>query len=383
MANTNTYDPILDLRELPRFRVFGSLPPPGLGTALVLEPGAGNPLVINAGERVPDARLGHYRRSYLVDLKPYRLRLEEWLPSRDPAFLFETAVTFTCRAEDPALVACTGIRDVTAALRNPLVAIMRPIAQQYDIAELSATERALNQALQSFGGDRAFRLGGYLVELAVGGDAIAGSAAYHDTSREIRLEEMRRKPMSEVVAAGRDELVAQWLTKHGGDPDALLGMEADAKELEVFQILRAMEIVSSSGEKTESFETREQLRRLSSRFMPEPGAIGPPERGGRRSRLSGSLTRSSSGGSDRPSPDGDGARADQGGPLPDSRPDPDRAGRDGRDPDRNGRDDGGRASGRNDADDGGRRASRVRGRQNGQPAPEQPARRDPAAGEHE
>ena len=282
--STTTYDPILETRELSRFRVFAPLASPGLGTALVLQPAEGDPLVIEAGQRVPEARLGDYRRSFLVDLGQYGLRMDERLPTRDPSFQFQCSVTFNCRVLDPAAVARMNIRDMTSAVRLTLVRIMRRVGRDYDISGFNDAEAALNDALERFRGDRAIQLSSFLVELAPGGE-------YHDTMRGIRMDDIRRGAMEDVVAGGQQSIWAQWLAKHDGDPSELIELEARSKALEQEHLLDAMRIVSSSGEKTEPFDTNAERRRLLGRLVSDP-EIGSLDRGrgSRRSRLAGSLS---------------------------------------------------------------------------------------------
>ncbi|MGH3852119.1 MAG: hypothetical protein ACRDR6_01195 [Pseudonocardiaceae bacterium] len=276
---STTYDPILEIRELRRMRVFSPLSSPGMGTALVLEPDTGKPLIIESGEPVPEARLGRYRRSFLIDLRPYALSMEMQLPSADPAFLFQGTVHFSCQVDDPADIARHSIRDMVSTVRPPLVKIMRRVASKYDISKFNEAEAALNDALEKFSGDSTIRLGNYLIELSVGGEGAARSSAeYHDTSRVERLEEIRREPMRKVVAGGRGGLVTQYLVKNGGDPSEVLEMEADEKERESERLLSAIGILASSGEDTEAFDTRIERQRLLRRFLSDHGVVPPMER---------------------------------------------------------------------------------------------------------
>src|SRR5438445_890500 len=89
---TDPSAPIKDISELRRLRVTAPIRSPGIGTALVLEPAVGEPLVILPGERVPDPRTGNYRRSFLIDMARYGLKLDVELPSRDPSFAFNATV---------------------------------------------------------------------------------------------------------------------------------------------------------------------------------------------------------------------------------------------------------------------------------------------------
>lgn len=288
---TITYDPILEVQDLRRIRMFTPVASPRLGTALVLEPTEGGPLVILAGERVPEPRIGNYRRSFLIDLGQYGLRLEEKLPSADPAFLFDGSVTFSCRVADPALVATRNIRDVTESVRLPLVRIMRTVARRYDISQFNEAESALNDALTSFTGDAAVYLSGYLMELFVGGEAAAvSSTTFYDVTRDARLDGIRRRDMREVIAGGPDELVAQLLAKHGGDPSAWLEHEAESRRVESEHLLRAMGILTSAGDDSEPFDTKEERRRLLGNLLKDHGSPAVEmDRPVRRRRISGSL----------------------------------------------------------------------------------------------
>jgi hypothetical protein len=92
--------------------------------------------------------------------------------------------------------------------------------------------------------------------------------------------------MSEVVARGRDEMIAQWLIKNGGDPGALFDAEAQAKLRESEHLLAAMGILSPSGGDDEPFDLKDERRRLLGRIL---GDSAGPEDDRPRRRLSGSL----------------------------------------------------------------------------------------------
>ncbi|MFI9449485.1 hypothetical protein [Amycolatopsis sp. NPDC052450] len=282
---TVTYDPILELRELPRLRIFTPIAAPRLGTSLVLEPEEGPPLVIAAGDRVPEARLGKYHRSYLIDLGNYALSLEERVPSADPSFQFTATVSFTCRVHNPTEIAKRRVRDMTGSLRLQMARLMRQAAREYDISEFNQAEAAMNAHLAKFTGDSAVYLGGYLVELHAGGAVEQSSAEFHDTSRAIRMDRMRREPMADVVRGGRDEMYAQWLAKRGGDPSQLLEFEATARADEAELMLRTMKALEP-GEGGEPFAFREERKKLTARLLGEPSEDRPKKR---KSRLTGSL----------------------------------------------------------------------------------------------
>ncbi|WP_245192954.1 hypothetical protein [Amycolatopsis alba] len=280
-----TYNPILEFRELPRFRVFSTITAPRLGTSLVLEPGEGQPLVIEAGDLVPEARLGKYRRSYLIDLRNYALQLEERVPSADPSFQFAATVSFTCRVHNPVEIARRRLPDMTESLRLSMARLMRQVAREYDISEFNQAEAALTARLAEFTGDSAVYLGGYLVELHVGGAVEQSSAEYHDTSRAIRMDRMRREPMADVVRGGRDAMYAQWLAKRGGDPSQLLEFEATARADEAELMLKTMKALEPS-EGAEPFAFRAERKKLTAKLIGEPVEERPKKR---KSRVTGSL----------------------------------------------------------------------------------------------
>lgn len=288
-----TYDPVLEVRELPRVRMFSPLRPPQMGTAMVLEAVDSDPLVVYAGESVPESRLGNYGKMTIVDMSQYGLRLEEPLPSADRSFLHQCSLTFTCRVQDPALVVARGIRDMTGAMRLPLVRTMRAVARLYDIDQANEAEDAIGVALESFEGDAAVRLGNYLVELGVpGAGADASSERFFDATRKARLDRIDREAMARIISSGRDEVLAQWLAKHGGDPSALLEMEAETKAVEAEQMLRAMHMLTNSGTADEPFDTQDERRRIVQRLLSDSSSdkgASPERLGSRRSRIAGSL----------------------------------------------------------------------------------------------
>lgn len=164
---TITYDPILETAEPPKVRSVAPC------TALVLETARGAHVVLH-GEQVPDRPLAGCHRSHLVDLSLHGLVMEARLPSRD-SFSFEATVSFSCQVINPVMVATSGIRDVTAAVRPRLVKILRAVAQRYDVLDVAVAEAALNSALDRHYGNSAVRLGLFTVELETDDLAAVGA----------------------------------------------------------------------------------------------------------------------------------------------------------------------------------------------------------------
>jgi hypothetical protein len=263
-----TYDPIKQVVEPRPVRVLTRLSTPAIDTALVLEPVSGDPVLVQAGEKVPGAFVGRYRRAALVDLRRYTLVLSENdLPSADPAFTFSVVLTFNCQVTNPIEVVRSGVRDMTAGMRPGLVGVLQDVVQEYDIAQFVQAKQALTRALGSLSFLNV-SVGGYLVELS-------SSSGYHDTTRDIRIERIRRGAMRDVVDGGHRELVAQHLVKSDGDPTKLLMMEAAAVERDkdrVADVLRA-----TSDEDADPVDTRDVRRRLYGKMLGE-SAPPPPER---------------------------------------------------------------------------------------------------------
>ncbi|HEY0636862.1 MAG TPA: hypothetical protein VGD67_04385 [Pseudonocardiaceae bacterium] len=278
-----TYDPILAVQELSRFRLVSPPAPPRPGTALVLETQAGTPVVVWPGQVVPDARLGNYKRAFVISTERYAVQLEELLPSVDPAFSFHCTLTFHCAVRDPGLVAFREVRDVAGVMRVPLVRLMREVTRRFDIERLNDTEIALDAALRSHTGDAALAAGEYLVELA-------GADGYHDATRKIRLDDLRRRAMHSVVTAGDAAVRAEWLANQEGEAIDLIRFDANVEALKVEQALKAASI--QNGVEYDDFDTRDLRQRLLGQALGERVGLEDGDsgrRGSRRRRIAGQL----------------------------------------------------------------------------------------------
>ncbi|MDR3083806.1 MAG: hypothetical protein LBV60_23305, partial [Streptomyces sp.] len=212
-----TYDPVLEVAELPRWRLTSPLRPPDPGRALILVRDSGPSLTIRSGEEIPSAWYGSYRSVFTVDLAEHRLVLDIPLLSRDPTFSFRSRVDLICKVADPAKVVVRGIRDMSGALYGYLRKALREVARDYDIAEFHEAEQALNTVLASFTGDDAIRLRNIHVELLVDEDEIVTSGReFRDVMRETRLSRMRRERHIEMIREeGIDGLIAEIKEKEG------------------------------------------------------------------------------------------------------------------------------------------------------------------------
>ncbi|MGA6165842.1 hypothetical protein [Amycolatopsis magusensis] len=203
-----TFDPILEVRRPRAVRLFAPITPPKRGTALVLEPREGEPVVVDADGRVPDAWLGNYVRSWVVDLADHEVGFSEALPAEDPDLLFDAYVRGTCRVDSPVQVVRRRVRDAAATVRPALAGFLREIAAGYDIGDYADAEADLNAQLAYFTADPALHIGPCRVRLRID-PAVRGRAA-HPRGR-IRLGQMHRGALGRLLASGDPALAAQLL----------------------------------------------------------------------------------------------------------------------------------------------------------------------------
>ncbi|MEU5051588.1 hypothetical protein [Streptomyces sp. NPDC021096] len=286
----HTYDPVLAIEELPKWRLTNPLRPPDPGRALVLVRDSGPSLTIRSGEEIPSSRFGVYRSVFTVDLAEHRLVLDIPLLSRDPTFSFRSRVELVCRVADPAKVVSRGIRDMSGALYGFLRKTLRAVARDYDIAQFHEAEQALGAALSGFTGDDAIRLRGIQVELLVDEDEIAASGReFRDVVRETRLAGMRReRHLGMIREDGVDGLIAEIMEREG--PRAALAWieKGEAEKREVRREVMRMVLERGDADR-EPFEQTELERAVLEEVLRDgDGVFGTAAR---RGRLSGSLSR--------------------------------------------------------------------------------------------
>ncbi|HKS48923.1 MAG TPA: hypothetical protein VJT49_28215 [Amycolatopsis sp.] len=273
-----TYNPILEQAELRRIRIGSRLRTPAIGTALVLERSAGEPLVVWPGGRVPDPRTGNYRRMYRVDMANRGLAFTGDAPSSDAVFPFTVTVRLTCRVVDPVRIVRDAVWDMTAALSPSIGSIVREVASGFDAMHPTAAETAITARLSSAYSPRMVQLSGFSVSVSA-----ADIAEIVTTRREIRVQEMRRDAMRPVAGGGRQEMLAHLMSIDGGNPMSLLDRERDDREAEIREKLDALRILM--GETTEDFDAAEVRKQVLSEFFPGEGLSIPGKQGGIRDRL--------------------------------------------------------------------------------------------------
>ncbi|KUL43156.1 hypothetical protein [Streptomyces regalis] len=285
-----TYDPVLSVDDVPKWRLVNPLRPPAPGRALVLVRDSGPSLTVRSGEEIPSSRFGAYLSVFTVDMSEHRLILDIPLLSRDPTFSFRSRVDLVCRVADPAEVVARGIRDMSGALYGYLRKSLRSVARDYDIAEFHEAEMALNAALAGFSGDDAIRLRNIQIELLVDEDEIAASGReFRDVVRETRLEGMRRKRHLDMIREeGVDGLIAGIMEKEG--PRAALAWieKGEAEKREVRREVMRMVLERGDADR-EPFEQAELERAVLEEVLRDGDGLF--ETATRRGRLRGSLAR--------------------------------------------------------------------------------------------
>lgn len=285
MAQT-TYDPVLKVEEIAQLRLFRPLRPPVPGQALVLVPHEGPATAVWPGDTIPSPRIGAWQSAFTLDVADHRLVLELPLLSRDATFAFQSSLALTCRVTNPVAVAARGIRDMSAALADPLRRMLRRVSRYYDISEFHEAEEALNEAVDGLAGDDAIELSSLQVELLVDADEVASSGrSFRDVARETRLAAMRRQRHLDMLRAdGVEGLIAEIL-EHEGAAAAWNYIEK-AEEAERAELRTTLEMILKRGDKDrEPFETAEAERAVLGRVL---GGSAAPFGGMRGSRVHGS-----------------------------------------------------------------------------------------------
>jgi len=271
---TITYDPILEIVELRRVRIGTPLRAPAMGNALVLERAVGEPVVVWAGDKVPESRTGNYRRMYRVDIGNRGISITAAAPSRDPAFPFTVNISFGSQIIDPVFVVRDGVRDMAAALQPSLIRIVRGVAAHFDLAQSTAAEAAISAQLNDAYPHSAVRLTGFTVTV----DAVDTSGVI-TAKREAKVHEIRLDAMRPVVAGGRDEMLAHSMAINDGDPAPFLDAEQEERENATQASLQALALLMGSSKGIEEFNTSRISEQAMSRFFPGAGAPISAKRG--------------------------------------------------------------------------------------------------------
>lgn len=273
-----TYDPIQKSEPLKRWRAAAPRGPL-MGTAIVLERTHGEPVVVTAGQRIPEAHTGNYTLMHLVDVANRAIGCTFTTPSADASFPFTVTVTCGCQVTDPIATVRDGIHDMAEALRSWLVGQIRPISMRYDALHPADAEVAIASALQRAYSPEGVRLSGFAV--AVTTQDVAEIVTAH---RELRVLEMKREGMRPVAHGGREEMLAHVMATTGGDPMPILDREQEERENTTKASLLALSALMSS-EKVEEFNASRITDKVMGEFFPGAEPLFGGKRPGIRDRI--------------------------------------------------------------------------------------------------
>lgn len=233
---TRTYNPILDRADVPR-RWFGSsMTPPELGTAVVLVPKSGDPVVVWHGQRLPSTRIGEHRR-YVVDIANRGISFEMRAASANPVFPFAITVELACRVMNPFTIARDNIQDMTAALMPSLAREVRDTAALFDVLRPTEAARAIELRLGSAQPSGDVELTGYSVTVAP-----ENTQGYVEAKQELGVQQLRRDGMKEVAQGSTEAQIAQLLATNNGDIREVLEYITNERDHDDAVKLKALEI---------------------------------------------------------------------------------------------------------------------------------------------
>jgi hypothetical protein len=240
-----TYNPIVEVRELPRFPVTRSLRV-AAGTVLVLLSATGELLAIAPGEPFPPTRIDPYRKAYLIDVTQHRLHMERRLPASDGVFSFSASVSYVCQVVDPGAVVAHGWTDAAAVIEPVLARTLRDVIRRHGIEHVPAAELAANDELsrEPPTGPAGFKVSGCVVRLSLDGDEAAYTRMRRSAADRLNME-------AQLLAADVDDemMLMSHLARHPLDAAAvahLMGSQHRVLSEEQIQALRDMLESSSS-----------------------------------------------------------------------------------------------------------------------------------------
>jgi hypothetical protein len=236
-----TYNPILNRVDVPK-RWFGSsMTPPELGTAVVLVPKAGEPVVVWHGQRPPSTKLGEHRR-YVVDIANRGISFDLKAASANPVFPFAITVELACRVINPFTIARDDIRDMTAALVPSLAREVRGTAALFDVLRPTDAARAIELRLGSAQPSGDVELTGYSVTATP-----ENTQGYVEAKQELGVQQLRRDGMKEVAQGSPEAQIAQLLATNHGDIREVLDYITNERNHDDTVKLKALEIAMGGG----------------------------------------------------------------------------------------------------------------------------------------
>jgi hypothetical protein len=164
-----TYNPIIEIKNLDRQGLLQKPPVAEAGVALVFS-GDGRPLLtVMQGQKTitwGEARWS-YNKLYRVDMTEHPLSFQCDLPCKGDAYQFHAEVTFRCSVRNPQTIVEKNITDVAQWIKSSVEKTMRDISRQYEIKDSGNAEipmrHEVNQAISESG----FNLSHFILKLSL------------------------------------------------------------------------------------------------------------------------------------------------------------------------------------------------------------------------
>jgi hypothetical protein len=254
----NTFNPILQNRELKTLSASNPNPSPAPGRAIVLAGKSQPMMVVRHGERGAPTRgqlmLGKYNWFYEIDVTEQHLSFDELLQSSDNISAFRAAINLSCFVRDPALIVENNITDALREIRPSIGEAMAEITIRYGIEELNQVRqemRRINLARTAHSGFNISRLS-FNLTLTKEAEKIANTrvlqrlehqntlerAGYEDDLKDKKAQRTRR-----LMREGVESLLAEHLTNNPNEMLNVAKMLYDQrqKEQELLKIADSIE----------------------------------------------------------------------------------------------------------------------------------------------
>jgi len=284
-----TYNPITEVRELPRLRFSVRDLRAKAHTVLVLVSSTGEPLAIHPGHPVPHARTGSYREAYFIDVADHQLQMECRLPSKDGAFHFNAHVSYRCQVSDPALVVANRCTDSASVVEPALRRVLRLVTRRHEPDEVARAERdAYDELFGKLPGVPGFQVSDCAVELSLDGDEATYVRKKRNAEHRHDLDKGELAIIGPLVEAGDEGMIALYLTRHPDDAAAVVDLLRAHDLATGEQRLEALRVMFSKRGPDDDFDMERVRHGIAATIAEElrPSASRPALS---RGRLRGSL----------------------------------------------------------------------------------------------
>lgn len=282
-----SFNPILEVRSLPRVRLNIRDLRATVTTALVLISDGAEPLVVRAGERVPNARTANYREAYVVDMTERTLTLGTALPSYDGALSFRAQVNCVCQVDDPVLIVRNSVRDAAETLRPLILRELRAVSSNFQAHQMGQAEKVIDRRLSEFrpeGIGLTIKRGS--VELSLDPDVERAIRTKHNVSASLETDQLRYDQLIPMIESGDTGLLAMYLGRNPGQAGAVFDLLLTHENERGAQMIEAIKTAMAGRSPDDDFQIEDARTRMIDKAV--EGLSGSAGRGG---RLRGSLLR--------------------------------------------------------------------------------------------